>query len=461
MNQGVRAGWSGPARRSRKQRSAEDVAESDLFGWFKGVRWSISYAAFLVYIISLVTSRIPLGTEAMALALLGLAGEKGRIKAPPIVFIFGGFVLWGLVGWTLSADPLSTWNTVIQLAKVGAIMFVAVNVLTDVPRLRLFLLVFLGSFLVYPGRGSILNWVTGGNTLFGRAIWNYIYENPNDLAALTFFPLGIALYMMQEKGHHLARLGALASVGVCGFVIIITQSRGAMLALIPMVFLSVAGHHKKLRAISGLVFLVGVVAMFTPSDILDRFLGLKAASSGDLTALDDSNSAEGRFEIWKTAAGIFMDRPVTGWGLGTYRIKHRQATRFDVSITISARGGRDAHSTYLTLAAETGFIGVALFLALIVSVMRHASRARRRLRRYDPGLAMQIRFLQNALIAFLVAGIFGSFALLSFLYVHIATIYAAASLGERRAAEFKAARAGLVPPMGGRPLPAYAFATPR
>ena len=424
----------------RRRRVAGDPrwAGNALFDWFKGVRWSVSYVAFLVYIFSLVTMRLPVGTESMIIALLGLPMEKTKFKFPIPAMLLLGFFLWSVLGYTISPYKPVVWESLVQLFKAGVIMVVAINVLTDWKRLRVFILVFLGAFLFYPGRGSILFWASGAYTVFGRAIWLYIYENPNDLAGLTFLPMACALYLLAERGHKLARLSAIAAAGVCAFVIVITQSRGAMLALIGMGAISFAGHHKKLRAVFTGVLLVGVIAMFAPANVMDRFIGL--VTSDSIEEADPENSAAGRWAIWKVSLNVFAARPVTGWGLGAYRFQHAEITRGRRDILGGARGRRDTHSTYLRVLGETGFVGLGLLMALMLSVIQKVTRALKRVARFEPEKALQLQYIRNAFLGFMLAAVFASYHELAFLYVHLATMWAAAVLAERAAAAEKPAR---------------------
>ena len=63
---------------------------------------------------------------------------------------------------------------------------------------------------------------------------------------------------------------------------------------------------------------------------------------------------------------------------------------------------------------------------MIGVTLRHAERTRRARAREFPALTAQLLYLELGLFAFLVAGVFGSFAKLSFVYLHIAMIWALA-----------------------------------
>jgi len=115
-----------------------------------------------------------------------------------------------------------------------------------------------------------------------------------------------------------------------------------------------------------------------------------------------------------------------------------------VGVPDAALGFRDTHSTYLNVAAETGIPGLLLFLSTI-GVVAVASERTRRLARGSPR-AQQLLALEIGLLAFMLAGVFGSFAKLSFLYMQLAIMWAVTDITKREIA------AGVVQPMRS-PLP--------
>ena len=121
------------------------------------------------------------------------------------------------------------------------------------------------------------------------------------------------------------------------------------------------------------------------------------------------------------AARIISDNPISGVGLGGYNLAHEsyaQLGGFDAGV----QGKKDAHSTYLHVAAETGIPGLLIFLGLVLSSAFRAEQIRRMCRKVLPRRSAQLFYVEAGLLTFLVAGIFGSFAHLSFLYIHLALL---------------------------------------
>jgi O-antigen ligase len=211
-------------------------------------------------------------------------------------------------------------------------------------------------------------------------------------------------------------------------MILLTQSRGALIGLVFALVLFFLMHSsgKRVRTLLSALALGVLVLPLVPDSAWERFSGLKFLTSTETVAeADPEGSAEARYHIWRVARTLISEHPATGVGLGAYNTAHSQyAPRLNVPP--AALGNKDTHSTYLNVAAETGLFGALIFLAMIAVVMVDADVTRRRARRTYR--AQQLLALELGLLAFMLAGIFGSFAKLSSLYVQLTFIWVTARL---------------------------------
>lgn len=397
---------------------------------WQNVGWSVSLVGLLGYIWAVTTYAVPIGQASMIIAIVGLAMQREPLRFPPFLWIFAAYLGWALVGASMTEYPQQVSVRIELLWKVGLIALVVVNALRTRAQQRLFMFVFLGAFALYPTRGALFNYF-GGYTVFGRAIWNYIYANPNDLAALTLLQLGMALaiYVREPKGW--PKLAAIAGTILLPFVILLTQSRGAFLAIVAFGLLLVAGQRRRVRTLVIVAIVGAIVAIAAPDSLWDRIGGLRSATDTEtLREVDPEGSAEQRYEIWKVARKIAREHLLVGVGVGAYPQAHLRYA-MDSEFKPTALGARDTHSTYLNVLAESGVVGLVLFLALFVSVFLYAERVRRRVRAALPASGQQILFLELGLMSFLLAGIFGSFSGLAFLYIQIALVWAVTDSIER------------------------------
>jgi probable O-glycosylation ligase (exosortase A-associated) len=387
---------------------------------FAEVQWTLGFVGLLLYVFSIVTYRLPLATPAMLMALAGAFMGREKVRMPAVLVVFGLFILWAGVGYTQTAHGPAVWERLVLFGKLWLIAFAAVNTIRTPAQIRFFLVFFLVCFATHPARGAIFNYLAG-HTVFGRALWNHIYANPNDLAGLTLLPLALAIALIKDVDAWVRR-GALVSIVVLAALVLMTQSRGGFLALGLMALLVWQTQRRKLRALVGVVVLGTAAVAIAPSGVWERVSGLSEGSEAD-------TSSRQRWEIWHVAREIASDNQLFGVGLGAYSRAHGRYTFDRPEYELSA-GYRDAHSTYLSVLAETGWPGLILFLAMLGISLKQAVAARRRLAPL-PREGGAITVLAVALIAFMAAGIFATYVHLSFLYLHLALLYVIGQEGHR------------------------------
>ncbi|MGI8412835.1 MAG: O-antigen ligase family protein [Solirubrobacteraceae bacterium] len=116
----------------------------------------------------------------------------------------------------------------------------------------------------------------------------------------------------------------------------------------------------------------------TVSHAWKSFTATHASGNSDPSRLFSTDS-ENRWVWWKEAAGAVSDRPLDGWGPGSFGVVHLLYRRDTLSV-------QQPHSVPLQLLAETGIVGAllgmggfALLLASAVAVVRRLGPGRERL----------------------------------------------------------------------------------
>jgi O-antigen ligase len=430
---------SAPATLDAKLGGGSAAAPTSLASPEERVRWTLGFVAVLAYIFSVTSYRVNIATPAMVIAVIALFFEGKAIRFPPFLFFFALWVIWCVTGLPLSLAPSLTNEALQTLGKLVVISLALASVVQTYGRLRLFVVFYAACFLLFPVRGALVNYVVGYR-VFGRALWNYVYANPNDLAAFLFCPLALSIWLVQTERDWRARWMALGSTGVMLLLLLLTQSRGALIALVVSAafFLVRTSTRRAVRGIFVTLGLLALVVPFVPSSAWERFQGMSLLSSTEtLAQADPEGSAEDRYNIWRVAVQIIASNPIKGVGLGTYEYAHAlQAAQMDVPP--GAKGIRDTHSTYLHVAAETGFPGLGLFLLMLTGAFAGAERAR--WRTTDQRLRNLILCQEAGLVGFLVAGVFGSFAALNVLYIQLAVLAASSRIAAKSASPLPAAR---------------------
>jgi O-antigen ligase/polysaccharide polymerase Wzy-like membrane protein len=109
-----------------------------------------------------------------------------------------------------------------------------------------------------------------------------------------------------------------------------------------------------------------------------------------------STSSGNRWTWWREAAGIWSDRPLRGWGAGSFGTVHQRYRERYINV-------QQPHSMPLQFLAETGLVGALLALAALVLLSVAATLSVRRL---PPGSTRGIAAaLAGASIAWVVHGL--------------------------------------------------------
>lgn len=368
----------------------------------------------------------------LAVLALGIGVLRiGQVRLPAPLVFFGAMVLWACLGLTVTTSAPITTETLINLAKLWVIAFCAINVVRTAADLRFLAIVWLGVFALYPVRGALYNQYICHCSTFGRVSWNFIFSNPNDLATFSLLMLGTAAAVGYAERVKVWRYAAIAGVLVLSLLIMLTQSRSAMLGLGFAAVMIPLTSRRRTRDVLLLGLLVGVAAILAPKDVWRRLAGLGNVSlESGMQGVDPEGSAASRWQIWQVAFREIRAHPIMGVGAGMMPQVHREEA-LRAGSEASVQGVRDTHSTYLRLAAEIGVPGAALYVAMWGAVFARIQRARKRLRVERPRDAQALLFILLSGVAFLVSSVFGSYGAVSFTYMAAVFSWLAAAILER------------------------------
>lgn len=122
----------------------------------------------------------------------------------------------------------------------------------------------------------------------------------------------------------------------------------------------------------------------------------------------DASNLE-RINRWSCAIRMFEDKPVFGWGPGTYMFNYAgyQLTADRTIISTNSADGGNAHSEYLGPMAESGFMGLITFL-ILVSVVSYTA-VHTYMRTNDERLKTLVMSALLGLVTYLVHGVMNNF----------------------------------------------------
>jgi len=418
-------------------------AFTERFPW-RGVKWSMTYVGFLGYVFAITTYRLPIGNISMIVGLVGLLMQPERIRVPGILKGLGFFLLWCTIGYAVTDYPQLVSDRLQIVGKMWLVALVAANAMRTRPQIRFAIFFWLGCFALYPVRGSIFNYYLYHETVVGRASWNYIFSNPNDVAAYCVLQLSLAFGLLSLERKGPVRLATIMGLAVVPFLVLLTKSRGGFLGMAMFVLIALLAQRKRGKAFVIVGLIAGLVIALAPKNTLDRVRGLQSVEAGNLEEADEEGSAFQRYEIWKVAGTIIREHPVTGVGLGAYPAQHRLTSQRP-QFNRTARGPRDTHSTYLNVTAETGLVGAAIFFTSYILALFRINSVRRRAKKMLPGTSRMLYAYLAGTLGFFVSAVFGSMAYVSFLILQVIIMWVIAEVVQQELDEIKKGRLIVAP----------------
>lgn len=357
---------------------------------------------------------IDLGLAAFALVYLGqwMTGVRSRprfMRAHVLILSFIGFVIFcfvaGLGHGLLTTTVLRQF---VELCAVLVVSLILADVIRDAGTLRRVILVILvlgavqavvGIVLVlmnsvtaerllntlsrlgYPS-GAVIRYVEENPDLAERAIGTWIDPNAYGGFLVIVGTLGLSqvLAVRPVTGSRWLALALLVPVGVA---LLFTQSRGAWVGLAAAGFLMAVARRRWILPV-GVVAVVLFFVLPVTQDYAARFVA--GLTNQDL-------ATQMRFGEYKDALILIGRYPIIGVGFAG--VPER-----DIYLGVS--------SLYLTIAEETGLVGLALFALSLLESFRYGLIRWRRLRS-NPAVFDVWFGLATALFGALISGIFDHF----------------------------------------------------
>jgi len=212
------------------------------------------------------------------------------------------------------------------------------------------------------------------------------YVNHSHYAGLMelLVPIPLVIAMGNLFGKPLRLLFAFLAL-VIGVSIFLSQSLGGMLAFTVeigflVVFLTTRKSKSHLPLLVALcAALVVCVALLRPHGLADRLASLQHPVK--------RGSAEMRAAIAKDSVKMVEDRPIIGWGLGTFPVVYPSFRSFYTNSFVN-----EAHDDFVQLLVETGIAGFSLIMTFLVLTYKAGIRGAERWR-YEPRATMALAAL--------------------------------------------------------------------
>lgn len=201
-------------------------------------------------------------------------------------------------------------------------------------------------------------------------------------ASLAFcIPVSIYLLFSNRKSF-LLKISFFIQLLIFSAAFILSYSRAAWISLAAasvVTFILILKISWKILAPVLTVIIIALITTWTTTMI--RLNENRQDSSGNfekhiqsISNIRTDNSNLERINRWKSALRMSAEKPLFGWGPGTYQFIYApyQIASEKTKISTNWGEGGNAHSEYLGLLAESGIPGVIIYIILLFVVMKKA-----------------------------------------------------------------------------------------
>jgi O-antigen ligase len=232
---------------------------------------------------------------------------------------------------------------------------------------------------------------------------------------MLFFALGGLV--LNKKRNLLMQMLIWGSWILISLALVLSYTRAAWISVIMslgvliLVVLKIKLRYVFLLAFLGVLYLTGqrtaiIHKMEKNRQVSSASLSEHVKSISNITT-DESNLE--RLNRWNAAFRMFRERPVFGWGPGTYMFKYapyqRAADKTSISTDFGDMG--NAHSEYIGPLVESGFMGTISFLIICILTLTTGFSVYRRLE--DIRMKQLVLSLLLGYITYLVHGTLNNF----------------------------------------------------
>ncbi|MBP9995308.1 MAG: O-antigen ligase family protein [bacterium] len=240
----------------------------------------------------------------------------------------------------------------------------------------------------------------------------------------TAYGAVLAIYITLSAGYlfipnisKTRKIVILAVFGLLSSAVVLSFCRASWISLVAVAMVLACVLLKIKFKYLAMIFVILVGLFFTfQQQIFDIMQRNDQDASGNLieniqsmTNISTDASNLERINRWNSAIRLFKERPVFGWGPGTYQFVYApfQESRNKTIISTNSGDGGNAHSEYIGALAEMGLLGILIVISLVTTMVYTGLTTYRRARNKESRVIVLAATL--ALISYFVHGILNNF----------------------------------------------------
>lgn len=283
---------------------------------------------------------------------LFISKQARRPPMPPVIIVLVIFILWMNITTLFAIDPASAWFEWSRTMKIQLMTLVALLVMQTRERIDQLVWVVVLSLAFFGIKGGLFAIATGGSSRVWGPEGSFIEDN-NALALAIVMIIPLMRYLHAQSKNKWVKRGLLAGMVLCAISVFASYSRGALLAVVAMTLVLWWKGRAKLWTGAAIIVLGAVLFTFMPAEWFARM--------GTIETYNSDASAMGRVNAWYFAYNLASDH-LLGGGFGTF------SPSLFYKYAPNPTDFHAAHSIYFQVLGEQGFIGLAIFLCMLLLV---------------------------------------------------------------------------------------------
>jgi len=319
-----------------------------------------------------------------------------RILTHPVSISIFFYLLWMIITSITSTMPLVSFKMVIsKLWFIVAFYFLATQLFQKTENAQRYFSYYVYA-LVIVVIYALYRHVTFGIFQEKIAHWsaNPFYKDHTSYGAILAFYFPPVVTMTFFKVNSTRKKFAFGIILVIlSLGLIFSFSRAAWVSLLAAfgLWIIIKMHIKIWVILSGIIVLAIFAILLGPglshslkSNKQDSSTKLSEQVKSISNVSTDASNLE-RLNRWNCALRMFEEKPIFGWGPGTYMFQYApfQLSYEKTIISTNEGDGGNAHSEYLGPLSEQGFMGTLLYIAIIISTIVTGLRAIKRTDSYE------------------------------------------------------------------------------
>ena len=309
-----------------------------------------------------------------------------RVWKHPVTLTICLMLLWGLITSITSEMPLVSFKSMMN--KFWFIIpsyFLGIHLFKKSGNMTRF------AWMYVIGLIAVVAYTTYNHSLWGfekdPAHWvmtPFYYDHTQYGVMLAFFVPFLFGYQFINKHQLFVKILAFLGFAIIVLGLILSSSRAAWLSVVISAgFFMIFVLKIRWYVIASALAVVGFFIFANWTSIIQRLEKNKQDSSVDFAEniqsmsniRTDASNLE-RLLRWNCALRLFNERPVFGWGPGTYSFVYAPYQKsYELTIISTNFGdGGNAHSEYLGPLSEQGVMGMVNVILVIITTFYTASR---------------------------------------------------------------------------------------